>query len=158
MHDSRELLVRCLAHIASMRSEAAAQLVGEIVDHLKAPPPEVVDAAIQRHTDEVAAWQAMQACNLCRGAGPFSSCVHYLEFTKALRSSASALYSLAERCRPAVAHDARLRERDVDSDKYAPSYRPTLKAAAERAAKLLDDIDAILAGKAPQSAARVITR
>lgn len=56
------------------------------------------------------------------------------------------LFALAERCRPAVAHDARLRERDQHSDKYAPSYRPVLKAAAERAAKLLDDIDAILAG------------
>lgn len=61
-------------------------------------------------------------------------------------AEAAALFSLAERCRPAVAHDARLRERDVHSDKYAPSYKTALQAAAERAGKLLDDIDAIIAG------------
>jgi hypothetical protein len=54
---------------------------------------------------------------------------------------------LAERCRPAVAHDARLRERDAHSDKYAHTYKPVLKAEAERAAKLLDDIDAILGAR-----------
>lgn len=66
-------------------------------------------------------------------------------------SSASALKALAERCRPAVAHDARLRERDQYSEKYAASYQPVLKQEAERAAKLLDDIDAIIAGGTPSA-------
>lgn len=61
--------------------------------------------------------------------------------------SATALRELAERCRPAVAHDARLREREVHSDKYAHHYKAVLATEAERAAKLLDDIDAILGAR-----------
>lgn len=61
----------------------------------------------------------------------------------------SDLKALAERCRPAVAHDLRLRERDVHSDMYAHHYKATLQAEAERAAKLIDDIDAII-NAAPQ--------
>jgi hypothetical protein len=57
-----------------------------------------------------------------------------------------ALRALAERCRPAVAHDAKLREREVHSDKYAHHYKAVLQAEAERAAKLLDELDAIIAG------------
>ena len=57
---------------------------------------------------------------------------------------------LASRCRPAVERDAKLRRRDVYSDAYAASYKPTLEREAERAEKLLDDIDAIIAGAAPQ--------
>lgn len=65
------------------------------------------------------------------------------------RSAITSLKSLAERCRAAVAHDARLRERDSTSEKYAAHYLPVLKAEAEKAAKLLDEIDAIIA--APSS-------
>lgn len=63
------------------------------------------------------------------------------------RSAITSLKDLAERCRAAVAHDARLRERDAMSDKYAHHYRPVLKAEAEKAAKLLDEIDAIIGSK-----------
>lgn len=56
-----------------------------------------------------------------------------------------ALVDLATRCRVAVAHDARMREREVDSDKYAHHYKVVLKSEAERAGKLLDDVDAIIA-------------
>ena len=57
------------------------------------------------------------------------------------------LIHLAARCRPAVAHYSRMRERDVDNPAYAEHYRPTLKLEAERSGKLLDDLDAIIRGE-----------
>jgi len=42
---------------------------------------------------EVAAWYALRKCGLCWQAGPFSSCTHYLEFTKAVAKKPSAVPS-----------------------------------------------------------------
>jgi hypothetical protein len=60
----------------------------------------------KRGSAEVEAWQAMQECDLCRGAGPFSSCVHYLEFTKALNehSGDGGIASLIERLENSVTY------------------------------------------------------
>jgi hypothetical protein len=95
-----------------------------------------------RCTDEVEAWQAMQACDLCRGAGPFSSCVHYLEFTRSLRSANESTIKDAARYRwlrdgeqgQAFITSKELRgqlvgDYDVDLDKAVDEY---ISASADR--------------------------
>lgn len=75
---------------------------------------------------------------------------------RALPSADSASKSLAVRCRPAVAHYMRTQERAAMSAALSPAAKEAAEKEAAWQGKLLDEIDAILAGSAVPSEPRSI--
>lgn len=131
-----------LPHVSQQSDKSGEEEEVDIVKRLHS----TTDASVWAHEFNKAFAQMHEGCELDEGwlIGWFANAIEIGRDAGKAQSSAIGLREFAERCRPAARVWADRAERAALNDLLPPHYKPVLVAEAERARKLLDEIDSII--------------